>query len=144
MSRHYVEIWNDCLKMIRENTQPLSYKTWFEPIRPISCVGDVLTIQVPSQFFYEYLEEHYISLLKLAIKKVLGSTGQLQYSIVMDNNDINKPYGINAPSTDKTNTINPSVRVPINIEEESEKKFVNPFVLPGINKIKVESQLNEN
>ena len=144
MSKNCVEIWNDCLKMIRENTQPSSYKTWFEPIRPVAYEGNILTIQVPSHFFYEYLEEHYISLLKLAISKVLGTGGGLQYTIVMDDYGTDKPYGVNMPTTDKTNTINPSVRVPINIEEESEKKFVNPFVLPGINKIKVESQLNEN
>ena len=143
MSRHCVEIWNDCLKMIRENTQPQSYKTWFEPIKPISFEKDVLTIQVPSQFFYEYLETHYISLLKLTISKVLGVGGRLQYSIVMDNYGTDNPYGISVPTTDRTNTINPSVRVPLDLDD-SEKKLVNPFVLPGINKIKVESQLNEN
>lgn len=144
MIRHCVEIWNDCLKMIRDNTQPQSYKTWFEPIKPIAFENDVLTIQVPSQFFYEYLETHYISLLKLTINKVLGPNGRLQYSIVMDNYGSDNPFGISVPTTDRTNTINPSVRVPININEESEKKVLNPFVLPGINKIKVESQLNEN
>ncbi len=144
MSRHCVEIWSDCLKMIRENTQPQSYKTWFEPIKPISCDNDILTIQVPSQFFYEYLETHYISLLKLAISKVLGPNGGLQYSVVMDNYGTDKPYGISVPATGTVNTQNPSVRVPINIGDDSEKKIVNPFVLPGINKIKVESQLNEN
>lgn len=143
MSRHCVEIWSDCLKMIRENTQPQSYKTWFEPIKPISFEKDVLTIQVPSQFFYEYLETHYISLLKLTISKVLGVGGRLQYSIVMDNYGTDNPYGISVPTTDRTNTINPSVRVPLDLDD-SEKKLVNPFVLPGINKIKVESQLNEN
>ena len=144
MSRHYVEIWNDCLKMIRENTQPQSYKTWFEPIRPIAYEGDVLTIQVPSQFFYEYLETHYISLLKLTINKVLGKAGRLQYSIVMDNYGTENPYGISVPTTDKTNTVNPPVRVPIKMEDENEKPIVSPFAVPGINKIKVESQLNEN
>ena len=129
--------------MIRENTQPQSYKTWFEPIKPIAFEKDVLTIQVPSQFFYEYLETHYISLLKLTISKVLGVGGRLQYSIVMDNYGTDNPYGISVPTTDRTNTINPSVRVPLDLDD-SEKKLVNPFVLPGINKIKVESQLNEN
>ncbi len=144
MSRHCVEIWSDCLKMIRENTQPQSYKTWFEPIKPIDCKNDILTIQVPSQFFFEYLETHYISLLKLAISKVLGPNGGLQYSIVMDNYGTDKPYGISVPTTGTTNTQNPPVRVPINVGDDEEKKIVNPFVLPGINKIKVESQLNEN
>ncbi len=146
MSELCVEIWNDCLKMIQENTRPQSYKTWFEPIKPIAYEdeGNVLTIQVPSQFFYEYLETQYISLLKLTIHKILGPTGRLKYSIVMDNYGSDNPIDIKVPTTDRTNTINPAVRVPINFDDEQNKPVLNPFVLPGINKIKVESQLNEN
>ncbi|MBO5956127.1 MAG: chromosomal replication initiator protein DnaA [Bacteroidales bacterium] len=146
MSEFCVEIWNNCLKMIQENTRPQSYKTWFEPIKPVAYEEDenVLTIQVPSQFFYEYLETQYISLLKLTIHKILGPTGRLKYSIVMDNYGSDNPLDIKVPTTDRTNTVNPAVRVPINFEDEQDKQVLNPFVLPGINKIKVESQLNEN
>ena len=146
MSEHCVEIWNNCLRMIQENTRPQSYKTWFEPIRPVAYEGDenILTIQVPSQFFYEYLEEQYIDLLKLTIHKILGPTGRLKYSIVMDNYGSDNPLDIKLPTTDRTNTVNPAVRVPINFEDEEDKQVLNPFVVPGIKKIKVESQLNEN
>ena len=146
MSEHCVEIWNNCLRMIQENTRPQSYKTWFEPIRPVAYEGDenILTIQVPSQFFYEYLEEQYIDLLKLTIHKILGPTGRLKYSIVMDNYGSDNPLDIKLPTTDRTNTVNPAVRVPINFEDEEDKQILNPFVVPGIKKIKVESQLNEN
>ena len=146
MSEHCVEIWNNCLRMIQENTRPQRYKTWFEPIRPVAYEGDenILTIQVPSQFFYEYLEEQYIDLLKLTIHKILGPTGRLKYSIVMDNYGSDNPLDIKLPTTDRTNTVNPAVRVPINFEDEEDKQVLNPFVVPGIKKIKVESQLNEN
>lgn len=132
--------------MIQENTRPQSYKTWFEPIRPVAYEVDenILTIQVPSQFFYEYLEEQYIDLLKLTIHKILGPTGRLKYSIVMDNYGSDNPLDIKLPTTDRTNTVNPAVRVPINFEDEEDKQVLNPFVVPGIKKIKVESQLNEN
>jgi chromosomal replication initiator protein len=132
--------------MIQENTRPQSYKTWFEPIRPVAYEGDenILTIQVPSQFFYEYLEEQYIDLLKLTIHKILGPTGRSKYSIVMDNYGSDNPLDIKLPTTDRTNTVNPAVRVPINFEDEEDKQVLNPFVVPGIKKIKVESQLNEN
>ena len=36
-------------------------KHGFEPIKLACIKRKVLTIQVPSQFFYEYLEEHYVS-----------------------------------------------------------------------------------
>ena len=62
----------------------------------------------------------------------------------MDNYGSDNPIDIKVPTTDRTNTVNPAVRVPINFDDEENKQVTNPFVLPGINKIKVESQLNEN
>ena len=115
MIRHCVEIWEDCLKMIKDNINPQSYKTWFEPIKPVAYENDILTIQVPSQFVYEYLESHYISLLRLTINKVLGPKGRLEYSIVMD---AENPLDVRVPTNDRTNTINPAIRVPINFDTE--------------------------
>ena len=65
-------IWNDCLRVIRDNVAEQSFNTWFKPIVPLKCSDEVLTIQVPSQFFYEWLEEHYIHILKKAITSCSG------------------------------------------------------------------------
>ena len=62
------ELWTKFLKVIRDNISPQSYKTWFEPIKPLRLEDKVLTIQVPSQFFYEWLEEHYVSLMKKTLE----------------------------------------------------------------------------
>ena len=73
MEKHYKEVWANCLAIIKDNLgNSQSYKTWFEPIKPVKLENSVLTIQVPSQFFYEWLEEHYIGLLKKTIKKNQG------------------------------------------------------------------------
>ena len=83
MSNH-VEIWNKCLSVIKDNVTEQGYKTWFEPIVPISLSDDVLTLQVPTQFFYEYLEEHYIDHLRTAIKRFVGAKGKLAYTMPVD------------------------------------------------------------
>ena len=87
MSKNYQEIWNKCLNVIKDNLTDLTFNTWFKPIIPEKLEGNVLTINVPSQFFYEFLEEHYIDLLKKVIKKELGSHAKLKYSIVIDNSN---------------------------------------------------------
>lgn len=61
---NYQVIWNNCLKVIKDNVPSNSFKTWFEPITPVKLENYVLTIQVPSPFFYEYLEEQYLDILK--------------------------------------------------------------------------------
>jgi len=76
-------VWNDCLEIVRESVGEENYNTWFKPIVPLSVEGDVLTIQVPSQFFYEWLEDNYVTTLKKAIHKVLGSDGRLEYSVIV-------------------------------------------------------------
>ncbi len=144
MRKKHAEVWEKCLKVIRDNIPYQSFKTWFEPIVPVKLDGNVLTIQVPSQFFYEWLEEHYIGLLKKTIKKELGPAGRLEYSVIMDSSykDTN-PYAVKYPTTDKKATKNKPVNMPIDLNPKEPRDIPNPFIIPGLKKIKVESQLVE-
>lgn len=142
MTKKHVEVWEKCLKVIRDNIPYQSFKTWFEPIVPLKLDGNVLTIQVPSQFFYEWLEEHYISLLKKTVKKELGPAGRLEYNVIMDSsyND-SKPLSVNYPTADRKATKNKPVTMPIDLNPKQTRDIPNPFIIPGLRKIKVESQL---
>ncbi len=142
MNLNHKDIWERCLEVIRDNINLQSFKTWFEPIESLKLDDNVLTIQVPSQFFYEWLEEHYVSLLRKTIKHFLGPDGRLEYSIIVENNlDEGRKYAINIPTSSReVNTRNPAVSMPINIG----KSVPNPFVIPGIKKINIDSQLNAN
>jgi chromosomal replication initiator protein len=92
-------VWSDCLEVIRKEVDDQNFNTWFKPINPLKNDGDVLTIQVPSQFFYEWLEEHYVPVLKRAIHEVLGPEGRLEYSVVVDSgNQKNPPLMVNYPN----------------------------------------------
>lgn len=142
MKKNHVEVWDNCLRVIKDNIHYQSFKTWFEPISPLKLENDILTIQVPSQFFYEWLEEHYISLLKKTITKELGPNGRLEYSIIMDSSTNNKgPYSIKIPTSNKKDTKNPAVAMPIDLNKGKSRDIPNPFIIPGLKKIKVQSQL---
>ena len=79
-----VALWSKCLFFIKENINAAAYKTWFEPIVPLKYEDKALTIGVPSPFFYEYLEEQYVGILRAAIYKVIGEGTELMYSILTD------------------------------------------------------------
>lgn len=143
MRKDFTTVWENCLQIIKDNVSLQSYKTWFEPIVPIKLKDKVLTIQVPSQFFYEWLEEHYVNILKKTIKKELGAEGRLEYSIVMENNQSNtKPYTVKIPATNRQALKNKPVSMPIDLNKD--KSIRNPFIIPGLKKINVDSQLNPN
>ena len=80
MQRDYSSVWDRCLNTIRKNVNEQSFKTWFEPIKPVKISNKVLTIQVPSQFFYEWLEEHFVQILQKSLKKVIGGNANLHKS----------------------------------------------------------------
>lgn len=140
MSKLHEQKWEACLKVIKDNIPLQAFKTWFSPIVPMKLEGDVLTIQVPSHFFYEWLEEHYIGLLKKVIKKELGGNGRLEYSIIMEKNSPNStPYTVNLPTSGKSSLKNAPVTVPLDVNE---KEIRNPFVIPGLKKVNVDANLN--
>lgn len=135
-------VWDNCLSYIKDNIAPQSFKTWFLPIKPLKLKDNVLSIQVPSKFFYEWLEENYIKLLKSAITRELGDDAKLVYSIVMENTYGNsKPYTVKIPSSNRGSIKNPKVNMPMELGDNGVK---NPFIIPGLRKVHVESQLNPN
>ncbi len=81
MSIDYVSLWDRCLSIIKDNVSVEHYKTWFEPIRAVKYSDNELTVQVPTQFFYEYLEEHFADILQRTLLRVFGPGIQLMYSI---------------------------------------------------------------
>jgi chromosomal replication initiator protein len=94
MDRSPESVWNECLDIIRDNISRQSYKTWFEPLEAVSLEEEdnlaKLTIQLPSRFYYEWLEEHYFSLLRKTVTKVIGPRGRLFYDIVIEKEDVER------------------------------------------------------
>ena len=86
------EVWNACLSVIKETVNSQSFKTWFEPIVPLQLRSGVLMVQVPSQFFYEWLEEHYHSILGTALSGVLGREARLEYTVRTEETPIELDY----------------------------------------------------
>ncbi len=138
MIKDCVTVWDNCLQIIRRNVNGQSFKTWFEPIRPIRLENNALTIQVPNKFFYEWLEEHYVALLKMTIRKELGDKGRLEYQILtsalrqrQESKKIEETNGKNGHSGGGF--------MPGSLDTANIK---NPFVIPGIKKLSVDPQLN--
>ncbi|MAM16133.1 MAG: chromosomal replication initiator protein DnaA [Flavobacteriaceae bacterium] len=134
------KIWDNCLIFIKDNIQQQAFKTWFKPIIPIKLTENSLSIQVPSKFFYEWLEEHYVKILKVALTRELGKDARLIYVIKMENTFGNKiPFTESIPSNNRERLDSQQVDAPLNTFTSELK---NPFVIPGIRNLQIESQLN--
>jgi chromosomal replication initiator protein len=87
-------VWSSCLELLKPEMKKSTFTTWFEPIVPKKLEDSLLTIEVPSSFFYEYLEEHYFSTIQSTIQEVLGAQAKLQYAVKVQMND---PFHIANP-----------------------------------------------
>ncbi len=164
-------VWKACLEIIRDNISRQSFKTWFEPLKAVSLEqeGDLikLTVQLPSRFYYEWLEEHYFALLRKTITKILGPQGRLFYNIVIEKKDESADdYAAASMHLPARQPANEPPPVPPTRGEEIEPTppapyrrgspppvlspygtpqqvpIANPFVIPGIQKAQIDSQLN--
>lgn len=143
----YKRVWTECLEVIKDTLGPenrKAYDTWFVPIVPLQLDGSVLIVQVPNHFFYEYIESHYLGLLKRVIRMQLGPNGMLKYSIVMDQTIPTDPLVMTLPSQGGRPVQNPLMDLPVNINKDNARVIPNPFVIPGIQKTRVNSQLSPN
>jgi chromosomal replication initiator protein len=76
-----VETWSKCLDIIRGRVNGQSYKAWFEPIQPVRIDSRKFYLEVPSQFFSEWLDEHYIPLIREVFAQVTGNDVEVVYLI---------------------------------------------------------------
>lgn len=94
---NHVGLWNRCLEIIRDNVPDSTYKTWFVPIVPLKYEDKTLTVQVPSQFFYEFLEDKFVDLLRKTLYKVIGDGTKLMYNVMVDQTSVpNKTVNLEA------------------------------------------------
>jgi chromosomal replication initiator protein len=73
--------WENCLSLIRKEISDQQYQTWFKPIILLKITSSIITLQVPTKFFYEWLEDHYLKLLNNTVKKVLGKKTKIEYVV---------------------------------------------------------------
>ena len=131
----HIAVWDNCLRIIKDNIPPSSFKTWFVPIKAVKFLDSVLTIEVPSDFFREYLEEQFIELIGKTLRRVVGSSAKLEYNVRVVSNE----EAVTMPQQGVQELTNKTVPFPAQAGT-----FANPFVIPGLQQRQIDPQLNPN
>ncbi|GIK21398.1 MAG: chromosomal replication initiator protein DnaA [Ignavibacterium sp.] len=112
--------WKKCLTIIKENVTLMTYNTWFLPIRPVSLDQNTLKVQLPNPFFWEWIDEHFSTIVKKTIYDVLGPNGKLSY-IIADEKEIKEEALFNS-----ANTSNPVIIKTVETKKPSHETNLNP------------------
>jgi len=127
-------LWNECLKVIRNNVAPDAYKTWFSTIKfeSFSQETNTLLLRLPSPFIYEYIEENYVDLIKKVLHYYFGKDVVLRYRVLTDS------------TTGKTQEVEPEPTA--SIDEPKKTSGVNkaPDFLEAQVPQQIDSKLNNH
>jgi len=148
MINNYKALWDECLKIIKENVTQQQFKTWFMPIvfESFSPETKTLLVQVPSSYVYEFLEQYYVGLLSKVLAHVFGTNVRLTYRIVMDKQngrttdvEAEKPADIEAPKPTRRGNQSPTaldVAMPQDLNPQLDPHLTfNNFIEGNSNKL---------
>ena len=133
VNRH-IDVWDNCLRIIEQIIETRKYETWFKPIRPVSLVGSTLTVEVPSDFFREYLEDAFLDVIKMTLKRVIGTDAKLVYQV--------RPVKVEQAMVFPAVHGNPPVNKSIPISTYQPGTSPGPFVYPGLKRVNINPRLN--
>lgn len=130
---NHIQVWNDCLGIIKNITPPAVFEQWFKPVKPVSLIDSVLTIEVPSDEHMRQLEsDRLIDILAKTLKRVIGEDVKLKYNVRI----VADSYAT-YPHQNEKFPVNKDIPFPRNSGE-----ILNPMIIPGIQKLKIDPGLN--
>ena len=129
----HIAVWNNCLSIIGNIVEPKQFDIWFKRIVPLKIEDSTLTVEVPSDFFRDYLESEYLTVIKKTLKRVIGADARLNYLIrpVANQQAMRLPEGPGNPPVNKS----------VNISSYQPSGNPGPFVYPGLQKIQIDPRL---
>ncbi len=131
----YISVWEECLRIIEQNIEPQQYSTWFGPLRPVSLVDSTLTLEVPSDYYRNYIESAFLDLLSRTLHRVLGPDAKLKYRL----RPVQGQQSVTVTGLGGKISRNKPIAIP-----SSDAGSGNPsaMVFPGLRRVTVDPRLN--
>ncbi len=79
IEQNHISLWEKCLEIFKDNIPSEQYDTWFKPVSSLRFEDGKLTLCVPSPYFAEHLEEHFLNIIGATIRRIYGENIQLFY-----------------------------------------------------------------
>ncbi|MBR2425018.1 MAG: chromosomal replication initiator protein DnaA [Tidjanibacter sp.] len=125
----YSDVWKNCLSQIKSQITDDEFVKWFLPIVPLSYDGNILRLRLPDEESVYHIEHNYIPALRPIIHRYFGNNIRVRYAV---------------PQHSSTDTPTEANTTPMSsyVAQKDTTKIKNPFVIPGIKKLVIDSQLN--
>jgi chromosomal replication initiator protein len=75
------ELWERALQRIRTNLPAQTYETWFRSLAALENDGGNLILEVPSQFYVDWIDQHYRALIESSVAAAAGQAVGISYHV---------------------------------------------------------------
>ena len=78
---NHLDVWKESKERIKKSQPQHAFSTWFEPIKSIGLSDDDLVLEVPNQFFFEWIQSHYKETIQNEVRRAGGDDLKIKYTV---------------------------------------------------------------
>src|SRR2546426_4666761 len=75
------DVWQGALDKIQSHISSQTFETWFRSLGPMEFDGSAMVLEVPSQFYVDWLDHHYRGLIEASLAATAGHTVSLSFHV---------------------------------------------------------------
>src|SRR5258705_5055188 len=75
------DVWQGALEKIQSHISSQTFETWFRSLGPLEFDGSAMVLEVPSQFYVDWLDHHYRGLIESSLEATAGHPVALAFQV---------------------------------------------------------------
>ncbi|MGH3049823.1 MAG: chromosomal replication initiator protein DnaA [Gaiellaceae bacterium] len=95
-------LWNDVAARLRQALNDTTFQTWFGEVSGAEIDGDTFAVGVPNDFTREWIEGHFLDLIRAAVRDAAvgdAAAGELRVQLRVDETAVSAPSAPSAGSS---------------------------------------------
>jgi chromosomal replication initiator protein len=84
---NFEELWNEVLEIVKEDTNQVSFNTWFKPLKIVAYKNNTIYLETADEFLKNTLKKRHYNFLKNAFNYVLKKDTELIFTVPGENID---------------------------------------------------------
>jgi len=125
LNMNHSKVWEKSKARIKTSQPQHAYSTWFDPIISIGLSENELVLEVPNQFFFEWIQSHYKETIKDEVESVYRGQITIKYTV--------SPEGRKNKTRANLSERNPDTKQQYNRNKQLNEKYTLASFIEGSN-----------
>jgi chromosomal replication initiator protein len=102
---NFEELWNEVLEIVKEDTNQVSFNTWFKPLKIVAYKNNTIYLETADDFLRNTIKKRHYNFLKNAFSYVLKKETELIFTIPGESIDKEEVKKFDTNNLEDTDTL---------------------------------------